>query len=196
LDGATLTLGETAILGLPATGTAVGINVGATAEKKFTIRGASSASTLAAGADGTGTVSFQGLAAGSKILGSATTATLAGAGDDLTIAVGANSVVIERVEINLTSNGAITIANSGVLTLNGAAATIKLGAETTAMGGNANRKIPNATIGANLIIWASADGTGGSDGDGVDIGKIIGADSANTLTGTGAITLNAATVNA
>jgi hypothetical protein len=196
LDGATLTLGEAVILNLPNATTAI-INVGSTDATKFAIAGvAGGASTLTVGASGTGTVSLEGLQAGSKIKGSAATATLTGGGTaDATIAIAGaatGGVIIDTVTINVSTKGNITIAQGGILILAGANAKVKCSSNSTPLTGN-NRLIANATIGGNIAVTANTDGESGKV-----IGTITGAASNNTITPSGgtAVELKVNLVNA
>jgi hypothetical protein len=191
-DTATLALVDTALITL-ADNTSV-INVGATTNNKFAIKGDSTgASTLTAGGGSGEIVSLQGLAAGSKILGSVNTATLAITGKDAVIDVAAatNGLTIDAVTVDVSAKGKITIAQGGVLTLP-ANSNVKCSTESTSLA-SANTKIANATIGSSIAITANEDGASGKT-----IGTITGAASNNTITpsGTTAVTLVAGVVNA
>jgi hypothetical protein len=167
--GKTVTVPDTAIIKLAKTGiisladnTSV-INVGSTTATKFAVKGDSTgASTLTAGGTGSETVSLAGLAAGSKILGSANTATLTIGTKDAEIAIAAatNGLTLDAVTVDVSANGKITIAENGKVTLASSGGGIKTGGNSGS-GGETNY----ATGSATGIAGASPNGCSILGGD-------------------------------
>ncbi|MDR2518610.1 MAG: hypothetical protein LBD13_04260 [Spirochaetaceae bacterium] len=150
------------------------IDVGSTPAGAFKIIGATNATLTSAK-----TVSFKGLAGGSKISGSANDAKLAVGSADAAITIAgtaAAGAVIESVTVDLEANGMIQIEQSGILTLQGADAVIIVdSAKITLM--TSNQGIKDATVGSNITFKADAE-----SGNGIKLGSIIGADTGNTIT--------------
>jgi hypothetical protein len=173
--GATVTLPDTAILTLAKTAlitladnTSV-INVGATANNKFAIKGDSTgASTLTAGGTGSETVSLSGIAAGSTILGSANSATLAITGNDAEIAVAAatNGLTIDAVTVDVSAKGKITIGNGGKVTLAASGGGIKTGGNSGS-GGESNYATGSTTGIAGTVNGCSITGAA-NDNNNID----------------------------